>query len=169
MKPLLLLDVDGPLNPYEAPPHAHPPAGYVRHWTRPSAWPGPGPLPVLLAPEHGAELRALTGPYDLVWATTWTADANVWIGPRLGLPELPYVDWPPIREKAPRGTFWKTRYVLEYAAGRPFAWVDDEITSYDREWTARHSLAAALLVRVDPGIGLIRPDFDALAEWAAAL
>ncbi|MES9809082.1 MULTISPECIES: hypothetical protein [Streptomyces] len=29
--------------------------------------------------------------------------------------------------------------------------------------------AAALLLRVDERIGLIRPDFDALAEWAAAL
>ncbi|MEU7514968.1 hypothetical protein AB0B13_23680 [Streptomyces sp. NPDC042898] len=33
----------------------------------------------------------------------------------------------------------------------------------------RKHLAAALLPHVDPRIGLIRPDFDALAEWAAAL
>ncbi|AXG76932.1 HAD domain-containing protein [Streptomyces paludis] len=169
MKPLLLIDVDGPLNPYEALSSVHPPAGYARHLMRPAAWTGPGPLPVLLAPAHGAALRALSRRYDLVWATTWEADANVWIGPRLGLPELPCIAWPPIREKAPRGTFWKTRYVLEYAAGRPFAWVDDEITAHDREWVAQRHLAAAHLVRVDPGTGLVRRDFDALARWAAAL
>ncbi|MEW1718868.1 hypothetical protein [Streptomyces sp. NPDC093109] len=169
MKPLLLLDVDGPLNPYGALSSARPPAGYARHRMRPSAWTEDRPLPVLLNPEHGARLRALAGLYDLVWATTWEADANVWIGPRLGLPELPYIAWPPIREKAPRGTFWKTRYVLEYAAGRPFAWADDEITAYDREWVAQRHLAAAHLVRVDPGTGLLPGDFDALARWAAAL
>ncbi len=71
--------------------------------------------------------------------------------------------------KAPRGTFWKTQYVLEYAEGRPFAWVDDDITRYDHEYVERNHLAAALLLRVDERIGPIRPDFDALAEWAAAL
>ncbi|MFI5755753.1 HAD domain-containing protein [Streptomyces sp. NPDC051569] len=167
MKPLLLIDIDGPLNPYEA--LAGPtPEGYTKHRTRPSGWTWPEPLPVLLNPGHGAELLALADRYDLVWATTWKDDANEWIGPRLGLPELPYIDWPRTRGKAPRGTFWKTRYVLEYAAGRPFAWIDDEITAYDRDWVEQRHLAAALLLRVDPGIGLIRPDFEALAEWAAA-
>lgn len=71
--------------------------------------------------------------------------------------------------RAPGGTFWKTRYVLEYAKGRAFAWIDDDITPYDREYVERNHLAAALLLRVDERIGLIRPDFDALAEWAAAL
>ncbi|MER7949837.1 hypothetical protein ABTY59_20850 [Streptomyces sp. NPDC096079] len=39
----------------------------------------------------------------------------------------------------------------------------------DRAYLEQKHLAAALLLRVDPRIGLIRPDFDALAEWAAAL
>ncbi|MFJ2559969.1 MULTISPECIES: HAD domain-containing protein [unclassified Streptomyces] len=169
MKPLLLIDVDGPLNPYDALADARPPRGYTRHVMRPAAWPYPQPLSVLLNPGHGAELLALADRYELVWATTWEGDANEWIGPRLGLPELPYIGWPETHGKAPRGTFWKTRYVLEYAAGRPFAWIDDEITSYDREWVEREHLAAALLLRVDPGIGLTRPDFDALARWATAL
>ncbi|MEV7677181.1 hypothetical protein ACFRR7_12840 [Streptomyces sp. NPDC056909] len=170
-KPLLLIDVDGPLNPYGALAAPGTPDGYEKHLMRPSLWARtqPGPLPVLLNPGHGAELLALTGLYELVWATTWEDDANEWIGPLLGLPELPYIAWPETHGWAPRGTLWKTRYVLEYAAGRPFAWVDDEITSYDREWVDREHLAAALLLYVDPGTGLTRPDFDALAEWAAAL
>ncbi|MFC9424982.1 HAD domain-containing protein [Streptomyces sp. NPDC056987] len=167
MKPLLLIDVDGPLNPYAALSEPRPPHGYTAHVMRPSAWPYPQPLTVLLNPEHGTELLALAGRYELVWATTWEGDANEWIGPHLGLPELPYISWPETHGRTPRGTFWKTRYVLEYAAGRPFAWVDDEITPYDREWVEREHLTPALLLRVDPGIGLTRPDFEALARWAA--
>ncbi|PVE10903.1 HAD domain-containing protein [Streptomyces scopuliridis] len=168
-KPLLLIDVDGPLNPYLALAAEGAPEGYVRHWMRPSGWPADQPLPVLLNPEHGVELLALADRYELVWATTWENDANEWIAPVLGLPELPYVEWSGPERRAPLGTFWKTPYVLEYAAGRPFAWVDDEITSYDRAWTDQRHLAAALLMRIDPRIGLTRPDFDTLAEWAAAL
>ena len=68
---------------------------------------------------------------------------------------------------APDGTYWKTQYIVEYAAGRPFAWVDDEITALDRAWVAAHPVQA-LLLPVDPWVGLVRPDFDALAEWAGA-
>lgn len=168
MKPLLLIDVDGPLNPYAAPA-ARRPAGYTTHRLRPSGWTDHRPLRVWLNPEHGEELLALAEEFELVWATTWKDDANTMIGPLLGLPELPYIDWPQMHGKAPRGTFWKTQYILEYAAGRPFAWVDDDITASDHEWVERHHLTAALLLRVDERIGLIRPDFDALADWAAAL
>jgi hypothetical protein len=49
------------------------------------------------------------------------------------------------------------------------AWIDDEITDLDREYVDRNHLAAALLLHVDHRIGLLRPDFDALDGWAAAL
>ncbi|MDQ1011860.1 hypothetical protein QFZ82_006345 [Streptomyces sp. V4I23] len=168
MKPLLLIDVDGPLNPYAAQPERRP-EGYGTHRMRPTGWTDGKPLRVWLNPGHGTELLALARWYDLVWATTWKGEANDWIGPRLGLPELPFVDWPQMHGRAPRGTFWKTQYILEYAAGRPFAWVDDDITPYDHEYVEQQHLAAALLLRVDERIGLTRPDFDALADWAAAL
>lgn len=48
-------------------------------------------LRVWLDPRHGAELLRLD--YDLCWATTWMADANRWIAPVVGLPELPFVDF----------------------------------------------------------------------------
>ncbi|MFF3402476.1 HAD domain-containing protein [Streptomyces sp. NPDC002659] len=167
MKPLLLIDIDGPLNPYAARAQRRP-EGYRTHRMRPSGWTDGRPLRVWLNPEHGVELLALADAYELVWATTWKGEANEWIGPHLGLPELPFIDWPQMHGKAPRGTFWKTQYILEYAAGRPFAWVDDDITDLDREWVDQHHLAAALLLRINEGIGLTRPDFDALADWAAA-
>ncbi|MGV9316169.1 HAD domain-containing protein [Streptomyces sp. NPDC003691] len=168
MKPLLLLDVDGPLNPYGGKPERRP-EGYGTHRMRPEGWHGSKPLRVWLNPDHGRELLALADRYELVWATTWKGEANHWISPPLGLPELPFIDWPVMHGAAPYGTFWKTQYILDYAAGRPFAWLDDDIGALDREFVARNHLAAALLLHVDHRIGLTRPDFQALEEWAAAL
>ncbi|MCX4694319.1 HAD domain-containing protein [Streptomyces sp. NBC_01408] len=168
-KPLLLIDVDGPLNPYAAKPQRRP-EGYTTHRMRPTGWTGAEsakPLRVWLNHGHGAELLALAEAYELVWATTWKDEANDWIGPHLGLPRLPYIDWPVMHGRAPRGTFWKTQYVLEYAAGRPFAWIDDDITAMDREYVEQRHPAHALLMYVDERIGLTRADFDALARWAA--
>lgn len=166
MKPLLLIDIDGPLNPYAALSLATAPAGYTRHRMRPTGWTTGVPLPVLLSPAHGDELRALAGRYELVWATTWKDEANEWVGPRIGLPPLPYIDWPAMHAVTVDGTYWKTRYVVDYADGRPFAWVDDEITGLDTDWVAAHHPGRALLRRIDPWVGLVRADFEALADWA---
>lgn len=75
MKPLLLIDVDGPLNPYAAKASRRP-EGYDTHRMRPTGWEGPHvkPLRVWLNPEHGPALTAL--PFELAWCTTWQAEAN---------------------------------------------------------------------------------------------
>ncbi|GIH74111.1 HAD domain-containing protein [Planobispora longispora] len=166
VRPFLLLDVDGPLNPYAAKPERRP-AGYTTHRMRPEGWDDPRlrPLRVWLNPDHGPALLAL--PYDLVWATTWRHEANAWIAPRLGLPPLPVVDWPELHSAArDDGVHWKTRRLVEWAAGRAFAWVDDEIGDADRAFVAAHRSGPALLHRVDPRIGLLPGDFAALAAWA---
>ncbi|MFD9307973.1 HAD domain-containing protein [Streptomyces sp. NPDC060048] len=168
-KPLLLIDVDGPLNPYAAKPQSRP-AGYSTHRMRPTGWTAaesPKPLRVWLNHGHGARLLALADSYELVWATTWKDEANDWIGPHLGLPRLPFIDWPVMHGRAPRGTFWKTQYVLEYAGHRPFAWIDDDITAMDHEYVDMRHPARALLMRIDERIGLVAEDFGTLAAWAA--
>ncbi|WP_405755269.1 HAD domain-containing protein [Streptomyces sp. NBC_00073] len=167
-KPLLLIDVDGPLNPYAAQAQRRP-QGYSTHRMRPTGWTeaeSRKPLRVWLNHAHGAELLALARSYELVWATTWKDEANDWIGPQLGLPRLPYIDWPQMHGRSPRGTFWKTQYVLEYAGAREFVWIDDDITAPDREFVDQRHPARALLMRIDEQIGLTRTDFDALARWA---
>jgi hypothetical protein len=161
-RPLLFLDVDGPLNPYAAQPERRP-QGYttIRAAVRPGR-----PLRVWLNPSHGAALLAL--PYDLCWATTWMAEANRWIAPVIGLPELPYVDFGDhLFAERPDGVHWKTEAIVAYAAGRPFAWVDDEQSPADAEYVTRHHPAPALLHHVDPRLGLRAPDFTALGQFAA--
>ncbi|MEU4352349.1 HAD domain-containing protein [Streptomyces sp. NPDC023838] len=164
--PLLFLDVDGPLIPFGATPDQMP-HGYPTYDTghchgRPGA--DSNPLITRINPAYGPRLLAL--PCTLVWATTWMSDANECIAPWLGLPHLPVVDWPdPTDDDPADGLHWKTRPLLTWAAGRLYAWIDDEITDRDRTWTQAQHPGRALLHRVDPRYGLTDDDFAVLDRW----
>ncbi|MFE7191734.1 hypothetical protein [Kitasatospora sp. NPDC057541] len=181
MRPLLLIDVDGPLNPYAAKPHRRP-EGYTTHRLLTPRWEAAErrrltayglpdrpakPLRVWLNPEHGPSLTAL--PFDLVWATTWEHEADDFLAPLLGLPALPVITWSEPRQQPADGVFWKTPDIVSWARGRPFAWIDDQITAADHAWVRTHHAGPALLHHVDPRTGLTTADFTTLAAWAAGL
>lgn len=121
------------------------------------------PLLARLDPADGQRLRALPG--ELVWASTWTTDANEIVAPLIGLPTLPVVDWPDTAEQQPRGVHWKTAPLLRWAAGRPFVWLADEITDADRHWATAHHPQPALLHRVDSYEGLSAADLTVVRQW----
>lgn len=151
-RPLLFLDVDGPLLPFGEAPNSE----------------KRSPHPTRLTSEMGRRLAAL--PCDLVWATTWEEKANTEIASQLGLPHLPVVNWPaPSKEHEHEdrwfGLSWKTRTLVAWASGRPFAWVDDEITEADQTWATAHHTAPALLHHVKPYTGLEPKDFTLLNHW----
>jgi hypothetical protein len=155
-RPLLFLDVDGPLLPFgESLQSASQETADVPHLARLRLDAGP---------------RLATLPCTLVWATAWLEDANTEIAPRLGLPDLPVVSWPEPTGAQERldqwfGLCWKTRTLVTWAAGRPFAWVDDEITDADRDWVSAHHPGLALLRSVNASRGLTEQDFVALETW----
>ncbi|WP_093740243.1 MULTISPECIES: HAD domain-containing protein [unclassified Streptomyces] len=159
-RPILFLDVDGPLIPFGATKEQYP-NGYPTFST---VEVGANPLLARVDPALGSKLLAL--PCDLVWATTWESEANECLAPLLGLPQLPVVTWPePSEEPEPCALHWKTRTLLGWAAGRPFAWLDDEITDADRTWAEAHHPSRTFLHRVDHRHGLTAPDFAALEKW----
>lgn len=67
-RPLLFLDVDGPLIPFGAAPELYPAYGTGRESLDAAA----NPLLTRINPDHGRRLAAL--PCELVWATTCTVD-----------------------------------------------------------------------------------------------
>ncbi|MGK5738696.1 HAD domain-containing protein [Micromonospora sp. URMC 103] len=157
---MLFLDVDGTFIPFGTPTAASP--GMSRdHGEAPVLPADAHPLLHKVNPEHGRWLEAL--PCDLAWASTWMSDANDVLAPLLGLPTLPVVDWPDSDEVGV--LHWKTRGLVEWAQGRPFVWVDDEISHADQEWVSTHHHGPALLHRVDPRRGLTEDDFIVIESW----
>jgi hypothetical protein len=124
-RPLVFLDVDGVLLPFGD-----------------GAWGGYGGSPddgQLSRLDLGIGRRLAALECDLVWATTWGVLANVEVAPRIGLGTLPVVTWSEPTAAQDHeddwfGLHWKTRGITTWAVGRPFIWVDGEISERDREW-----------------------------------
>jgi len=161
--PIVFLDVDGTLIPFRARPAESAPV--ASRLLIPAEDASGNPLLDRLDPADGRSLLALG--CRLVWATTWMTDANDLVAPRLGLPELPVVEFPE-DDQPERGLHWKTAFLTRWAAGRPFIWLDDEITQADRRWVQAHYPGKALLHRVDPFLGLTDVDFTQIRQWLAA-
>ncbi|MDL4770549.1 HAD domain-containing protein [Actinomadura xylanilytica] len=161
--PVILLDVDGVLNPLERPHR-----GFRRHRCSPRGvsyrlWlnAGHGRMLLDLAESTGAELT---------WASYWCEEANQWIAPLVGLPELPFVPIPWFPGPADGGTLgaWKARHVVAWAEGRPFAWFEDEPDAAGSV-AAEPDSGEHLLVWVDPATGLDEGHIERAAEWLARL
>ncbi|MFF1958218.1 HAD domain-containing protein [Streptomyces sp. NPDC058220] len=159
-RPILFLDVDGPLIPFgPSLSRLQTPASVSK------AFPDQG-NPLLGRLDHAVGPRLMALGCDLVWASTWMDEANESVAPRIGLPRLPVVEWPETSTNdGPRGLHWKTRPLVEWADHRPFIWVDDEISGMDRLWVAAQHQGPSLLYRVDPTKGLTEGDFSVLADW----
>ena len=152
-KPLLLLDIDGVLNPWAAEVC---PEGFQEH----ALFLGDDD-PIRVAAVHGSWIRELESSFYVVWASAWGADSRL-LGELLGLPDYPLVEFPPT-PFPPRD---KVSAIADYVGDRPCAWVDDEHTDEGRLWAESRS-AATLLLSIDPAIGLVYGDVERLADWAA--
>jgi HAD domain in Swiss Army Knife RNA repair proteins len=159
--PRVLVDVDGVLNPAIKPS-----PGYRRH----RCSPGGVTYRLWLNPDHGPMLRALAAAAsaELVWATYWRAEANEWISPRVGLPQMPFV---PIPRRPQESEFslgaWKARHVAEWAKGVPFVWFEDE-PDVPESLAKESSLGEYLLIAVDPQTGLTEDHIDQARAWLSS-
>ncbi len=154
-RPVLLVDVDGVLNPWHAESC---PAGYHEY----GFFPGER---VLLSPGHGELLTSLASAYELVWATAWEHRANTLICPVLAMPELPVIEFPLSGRDV---DFRKLPAVIDAVGARACAWIDDAHQSDHYTW-ARERTAPTLLIDIDPAVGLTSDVIAMLADWAADL
>jgi hypothetical protein len=93
------------------------------------------------------------------------------IGPVIGLPELPVIDFGG-HPRTLKG--WKFPAVLDFADGRPLAWLDDDFGSPSfvhaiTEFQRRREGVPTLLHHVAPNVGLVDSDIAAVRNWAAEL
>lgn len=189
-KPLLLIDVDGPLNPWFAKVTRRPDQ-YQTHRFPLRGCSRKHPLRVWLNPQHGDWLLELAEVFELTWCTQWQDEANRWISPVLGLPEdLPWIPFPGNSEKGWIARGWKYPAIAEYAKGRHLAWIDDsfekrfllfDVAPWDRheavvgigsavfEFLAKRQGLRTLLHQVSPKEGLTIYDVDALKGWASTV
>jgi hypothetical protein len=153
--PVLLLDLDGVLNPFAAPTC---PDGYRERVFF------EGEEPQRYCPAHGVWIRELAAAGELWWATGWGDYANERFLPLLEVDPLPVVRFPPV----PFTPELKVPAVDLVAGDRPVAWIDDNHTPRGLRWAAARP-AATLLVSVDPAIGWTRSDVDRVLDWVAGL
>lgn len=153
-KPVLFVDVDGVISVFGFPDGA-PPPGRIHNVD--------GTFHCI-GEACGGYFRRLAGHYELVWATGWEDRANDHLPWILGL-EGP---WPTLSfdERPMWGTaHWKLAPIERYAAGRPAAWIDDNLSEECVEWAARRE-APTLLVHTDPAVGITPEHVDLLVDWA---
>jgi hypothetical protein len=164
-RPLLLMDVDGVLNPYPDCPD-----GFTEYDFFPE-----DDEPVRLAAIHREWLHDLAESFTMVWATGWGPDANRLLCPHFGLPELPVISFPPVPfdpaakvQSIAAFTAAKVPAIADFATEHAVAWVDDVVTPEARRWAQARSYPT-LLVEVDHRIGLTRDDVDSLLAWRLSL
>ena len=160
-RPLLLIDVDGVLNPFRRP---------GPEWVKTKCSAGGRSYNMLLNPAHGPKLLdlAATVGCELVWATTWEHDANTEIGPKVGLPHLPVIEVDRDTQYLRRGgdIMPKTPHVADWVKGRPFVWLDDDLTNLDEKYLREHEgVGDFLVIHVDEQFGLTDGHLAEAAVW----
>lgn len=170
----ILLDIDGPLNPYPRPA-SPPPPGYRPYTVAHSIIAAIPPVEqhVLLNAELGRSLLRLaeTTDAELVWATAWEYAANSVIGPVLGLPPLEVIIFEDTGIRHREGRHGKLPTIDRWARRRPICWFDDEFQPDDQTWAQSRTDAGAptLLIPVDRHTGLTPTHLDRARRFLGRL
>ena len=173
-KPLLLIDVDGVLNPFQS---SSPPPGFNTHFIKAKSR-SPQNISeeegrtykLFLSSRHAEWLQSLQERAELVWATTWGDfdQANRLLSPIFSLPSLPTIqldysclhsfDCPPT---------WKLASIQAFAKDRPLIWLDDDLHQDAFAWAAQRP-SPTLLILCNPIVGWVRKEYDKILRFLNA-
>lgn len=157
-RPVLLLDVDGVLNRLKDLADKE---GFDDFDTAICN----GRFTIRYSRRMGERLAALEA--DIVWLTTWENDANEWIGPLFGWPELPFIER---GGHDARNRWWKSSAAELYLAEHPrsLIWIDDDLAEGMgfAPWLSTYE-PGRLLIAPYPTRGLLPRHLEQVEAWIA--
>jgi hypothetical protein len=159
-RPLVLLDIDGVVNAFDAPYEAIARGGYTQTQG--------GGYRLTIRPEWAEWVDGLAEHGDVVWATMWQRFAITDFAPAtgIGLGIADYIDFDrhhrsDLGRRTGSGVGgYKQPGVEAYVGDRPFVWIDDDIRPEQVVWAMERNLAGipTLLLVPDPAVGLTADD-----------
>lgn len=149
---LLLLDVDGVLNPDET---------FSAEDQR---------VRLDIGVARTDLVRELAGYADIAWASTWAVASLLDLGRRIGLAEQTFASCTPPGDGATPKLLPITRWLARQrrsgdAAWSRVIWIDDSLRADAREWAAGYDQPVLLLVP-EPPVGLTPDHVHAVAEFS---
>ena len=160
-RPVILLDVDGVLNPM--PQYGSVPNDNWPDWQRSMA----DGFTLWTSAIMASKIAALG---DVHWLTTWNEDdaANKMLSPLLGIGPFPVAASPSDRLVF-GDEYWKPRAAAQFAEKHSHViWIDDEANILWREWRDKHPPSNMLLVTPDFFNGFSEFDLDIIGAWLSA-
>jgi hypothetical protein len=110
VKPLLLLDIDGVLCPFDTESEDLEPVPDGRY--------------AYYNPRHGEWLRELQETYSLAWCSLWEEGGNDVLAPLYGIGDLPYIKFWNLKME---DRTLKLTPVKRFIDTRPVVWIDDDL------------------------------------------
>lgn len=156
-KPILLLDIDGTLNPRKT---CYSDLSYVECMIDGTS--------VRVCIDHGTWIDSLTDLYEVTWCSAWGDKANL-ISEALGLPALSCVPVETVDSRVMNSPYMPTpklKEVQAYVGDAPFVWVDDLLNDDAHQWVdKRNESIPTLLVEIDSEVGLKKTDIQLIEDF----
>lgn len=155
--PLILWDIDGPLNPFRASGLGED----ERFLPLAGSW-NSGLFDMVDYPRWASQLLSLGA--EFIWVSNWAEEANL-VAPILGLDApIPFLILDDFGDKS-----WKLSSVRSWLASqpkRPVLWFDDELFEDAQEWAA--STPEVTLLPADAVTGWTHEQFLTMKTWVIA-
>jgi hypothetical protein len=175
---MLLLDVDGVLNAFDAWRPVDPGLALRRSNLQPPegfrAARADG-YELLLRSEHVEWVERLEQRFEMVWATMWQQRATLALAPVVGFgADWPWIDFAAhqVHGTVQRTGLWIGSYkfpgVVATVGDRPMVWIDDDLEPAIYEWATERDESGipTLLVQPFPDEGWTQAELDAVLAFA---